>query len=506
MNALRLRLAAAMVVTSALVAPASAGKKDNSVRFAFEQVLENADPYFNSQRIGVILSQQVWDTLIYRDPKSGEYKGQLASAWKWLDDKTLDVELRKGVKFHDGAEFGADDVVYTLNIVSKPENKASTLQNVEWIDRVEKVDKHRVRIITKRPFPAAIEYLAGPLIIHPHEYYAKVGPQGMSQKPVGSGPYRVVEHALGKFIRLERNPDYFKDSPKPQPKIATVDIRFLPDKQTQVAEAMSGGLDLIMNVAVDQAEQMRAAQTFQVVVGETMRIFFLQFNTIEQAPSQQLRDIRVRKAILHAIDRERMVGTIVGEGARVIHTVCFPDQFGCTDQGAPRYAYDPPKAKQLLAEAGLANGFDIDLYAWRERQHNEAIIGYLHAIGIKANLRFVQFPAAREAMRTGKGPMAHYSWGSFSINDVSAAVSVFYKGGLDDVNRDAEVRALLERGDSSMEPKMREDAYAKALALIQERAYALPLYSFPTYYVGSKDLGFTAYPDEMPRFWEMSWK
>ena len=253
------------------------------------------------------------------------------------------------------------------------------------------------------PFPAAIEYLAGPLVIHPHEYYAKVGPQGMSEKPVGTGPYRVVEHALGKFIRLERNPDYFKDSPKPQPKIATVDIRFLPDTQTQVAEAVAGGLDLIMNVAVDQAEQMRTAKTFQVVVGETMRIFFLQFNTTEQTPNPQLRDIRVRKAILHAIDRERMVGTIVGEGARVIHTVCFPDQFGCTDQGAPRYAYDPPKAKQLLAEAGLANGFDIDLYAWRERQHNEAIIGYLHAIGIKANLRFVQFPAAREAMRTGRG-------------------------------------------------------------------------------------------------------
>ena len=74
------------------------------------------------------------------------------------------------------------------------------------------------------------------------------------------------------------------------------------------------------------------------------------------------------------------------------------------------------------------------------------------------------------------------------------------------MNRDAEVRDLLERGDSSVDPEMRKDAYAKALALIQERAYALPLYSLPTYYVGAKDLVFTAYPDEMPRFWEMSWK
>ncbi|TMJ54626.1 MAG: ABC transporter substrate-binding protein, partial [Alphaproteobacteria bacterium] len=190
------------------VTPALAAKKDNALRVADDQVLDNADPYFNNVRIGVILSHQVWDTLIYRDPKTNEYKGQLATSWKWIDQKTLELELRRGVKFHNGAEFDADDVVYTLNFVSKPENKATTQSNVDWIDRAEKLDPYRVRIVTRRPFPAAIEYLAGPIVIHPHAYYAQVGPQGMNQKPVGSGPYRVVEHAMGKYIRLVRNPDY----------------------------------------------------------------------------------------------------------------------------------------------------------------------------------------------------------------------------------------------------------------------------------------------------------
>src|SRR4030095_10433895 len=111
--------------------------------------------------------------------------------------------------------------------------------------------------------------------IHPHEYYAKVGPKGMNEKPIGSGPYRVVEHALGKFIRLERNPDYFKDSPKAQPKIERVEIRFIPDKQTQVAEMLAGGLDLIMGVSPDQAQPMRGVPALQVVSGETMRMAFL---------------------------------------------------------------------------------------------------------------------------------------------------------------------------------------------------------------------------------------
>src|SRR6187551_4061641 len=201
------------------VAPALADKKTNSIRFAYDQVVENVDPFMNNVRIGVIIGQQVWDTLIYRDPKTSEYKGQLATAWKWTDDKTLELDLRKGVKFHNGAEFTADDVVYTLNFMVSPESKIVTRQNVAWIDRAEKIDAYKVRIICKEPFPAAIEYLAGPVVIHPHEYYAKVGPQGMNEKPVGSGPYRITEHSVGKFVRMERNPDYFKDSPKPQPKI-----------------------------------------------------------------------------------------------------------------------------------------------------------------------------------------------------------------------------------------------------------------------------------------------
>ncbi|MFX5693393.1 ABC transporter substrate-binding protein, partial [Acinetobacter baumannii] len=76
---------------------------------------ENVDPYYNSVRIGVILGQQVWDTLIYRDPKTNEYRGQLATAWRWIDDRTLELDLRQGVKFHNGEEFDADDVVFTLN-------------------------------------------------------------------------------------------------------------------------------------------------------------------------------------------------------------------------------------------------------------------------------------------------------------------------------------------------------------------------------------------------------
>jgi peptide/nickel transport system substrate-binding protein len=488
-------------------APAFAAKRDQTIRFASDQAPENVDPFFNNVRIGVIIGQHVWDTLVYRDPNTGEYKGQLASGWRQVDDKTIEFDLRQGVKFHNGEEFDADDVVYTLNYMAKPENKVTTQSNVNWIDHAEKVDKYKVRVVTKQIFPAAIEYLAGPVVMHPNEYYAKVGPKGQNEKPVGTGPYRIVSHVLGKSIVLEKNPDYFKDSPKGQVKgVQKIEIRVIPDRQTQLAELLSGGIDFLMHVPKDQAEQVKQMPNLQVISGETMRIVFLQMNAQESSPFAPLKDVRVRRALNHAIDREAMVKNIVGEGARVIHTICFPSQFGCTDEGAPRYEYDPAKAKRMLAEAGYPNGFEAPIVGYRERNQTEAMIGYLQAVGVKANLSFLQYAAMREQVRANKAAFVHQTWGSFSVNDVSAATPVYFGFVDDDIARDPEIKALLDKGGNSVDPNVRKDAYRKALALIAERAYMVPLYSLPVYYAATSDLVFKAYPDEMPRFWEMTWK
>jgi len=505
-----MKLARTLLMASAvmvgLAGPSLADKKDDTIRFAYNQAPESVDPYFNNVRIGVIVGALAWDTLIYRDPTTNEYRGQLAKAWRWVDDTTLEVELRQGITFHNGEEFDADDVVYTMNFVSNPANKVLNTTNVAWIAGAEKIDKFKARIKLKAPFPAAIEYLAGPVTIHPNEYYEKVGPKGMNEKPVGTGPYKIVEHVPGKIIRFERNANYFKDSQRSMPKIAKLDIRIIPDPQTQVAEMMSGGLDFIMGVAADQAQAMSASPMLQVTEGETMRIVFLNINTLDNSPTPALRDKRVREAIMHAIDRDTMVKQLVGQKAKVINAPCFPSQFGCDDSGIVKRAYDPAKARALLAEAGFKDGFDVDLVAYRERHQTEAIIGYLKAVGIRANLKFMQYAAMREQVRGHKVGMAHQTWGSFSVNDISASTPVYFKFLPDDINRDPEVRDLLQKGDTTTDPAARKQAYAKALALIHERALTVPLFYLTTYYVAGSSLAFKAYPDEMPRFWEMSWK
>jgi peptide/nickel transport system substrate-binding protein len=376
---------------------------------------------------------------------------------------------------------------------------------VNWLSHAERVDKYRVRVVTKQPFAAALLYLAYPLLaMQPNEYYARVGPAGMNLQPVGTGPYRVIEHALGKRLLLERNSDYYRGGPKRPATIERVEIRFIPDPQTRIAEVVAGGLDLVMNVARDQAEQMRTVPHLRVLPGGSYRYAFLQMNTTPATPAPQLRDIRVRQAIAHAIDRDALAAHLVGEGAAVLHTVCHPSQFGCTDAGAPRYAFDQDRARDLLREAGYPQGFAIDLYAYRDRNAVEAIMGYLAEVGIRAKLRYLQEAAVDTARHENRAGLMYVGYGPLS--DIRSSLSFYHNFTPNDVNRDAEIRDLVLRGDAMMDVETRKGLYARGLALIAERAYALPLYSLPNFYVAAKDLEFDPPADETPRFYEMSYR
>jgi peptide/nickel transport system substrate-binding protein len=134
------------------------------------------------------------------------------------------------------------------------------------------------------------------------------------------------------------------------------------------------------------------------------------------------------------------------------------------------------------------------------------MVNYLRAVGVNANLKFMQYAAMREQHRANKAAMTHQTWGSFSINDASASTSAYFKGIDDDQIKDPEIVALLQKADTTVDLAARKDAYRKALQLIAERAYAVPLYALTTYYVAAKELTFKPYPDELPRFWEMTWK
>ena len=497
--------AAALAVTWS--APdAAAQKSKDTLRVAWQYTVENVDNYFNTNREGILFSRMVWDTLVDRDPKTFKTIPNLATSWKWADDRTLEMELRQGVKFHNGEEFDADDVVFTLNFISNPENKVINQSNVNWIEKAEKVDKFKVRIITKKPFPAALEFLTIPIVMYPNEYYAKVGPKEMGLKPIGTGPYKVTKIEPAKEYTLERWEGHFEGGSKPHAKIKNIVIRTIPEMSTQIAELLAGGIDWAWYVPTDQADRLERVPSLKVDRSETMRTGYIGFDASNRTSNKAINDVRVRQAIAHAIDRDAIIKNLIGGASRKIHAPCFPTQFGCDDSVATKYEYDPAKAKKLLADAGYANGFDLDFYAYRPRDWAEAIMGYLTAVGIRPKLQHMTYIAVRDKNHEGVTPMYFMDWGSYSINDVSALLPNFFGGSPDDFARDADVQKWLAAGGSTVDEKVRKENYSNAIKRITERAYWLPMFSFVTNYAYTKDLDFTPFADELPRYYLYGWK
>ena len=489
----------------AAVSPVIAASNKNTINFAWQKELETLDRYYNTAREGMIVSRHLYDDLIYRNPATWEYEPLLATSWEWIDNVTLALQLRQGVTFHNGEAFDADDVVYTLNFVSDPENKALVQRNVNWIKSVEKTGPYNVRIHLHKPFPAALEYLAGNLPIYPNEYYAQTGPEEFGRKPVGCGPYRVSEVVPGKRIVFERFENYYAGSPKGKPAVKRLVQRTIPEITTMVAELITGGLDWIYMIPTDQADKLERMPNLTVIKAETMRIGFLQMDATGRTGDTPFKDQRVRQAVSYAVDREAISRNLMGGQSRVVHAACYPSQFGCTDT-VKKYPYDPDKARQLLAEAGYADGFEVDFYGYRERPIGEAIVGYFREVGIKANMKWLKYSALRDKTKANQVALVMNTWGSYGVNDISNITGQHFRLEYNDLAQDKQVRDWLNDGDTSIDNAHRQAVYTKALEHIAEQAYWLPLFTWVANYAFDENLDFTPYPDAVPRFFLAHWK
>ena len=330
-------LAVAIGASVALsTSPVQADKSDDSwvVAWGSTGPIENVDNYFNTNRTGIWFSRMVWDQLIYRDPATFEFKPLLATSWEQKSPTTLRFKLRQGVKFHNGEPFDAADVVFTLNWISDPKNGVKVQRNVNWIKEAVKVDQFTVDLHMKKPFPQAFEFLSGPLTIYPNEYYAKVGLKGMHEQPVGTGPMKVVSVKTAEEYVFVRNDDYNWGSPKGKAQAAKLTVREIADVQTQVAELLAGGIDWTADISADHVDQIGGLPGFKALQAGTMRTGYLGFDAAGRGNFEPTTKLKVRQAMAMAIDRESLVSNLIRGNARVIHTPCYPTQFGCDADSA----------------------------------------------------------------------------------------------------------------------------------------------------------------------------
>jgi len=500
-----------LLSSSIAVAPAVANKDDNTLRVAFAEEILNLDYNYTTKREYIILSDLIDDPLFNVNPESNEFEPAVATGYKYVDDVTIDVSLREGVKFHDGTVLDADDVVYTYNWIIDEKSTAHAKGTIErWLDRAEKLDDQTVRFHLKTPYPLALRDMARRVRIRQENAYVVNGAidqDATASKLVGLGPYRVVEFEPGQKVVLERFADYYPESAKRPLSIKTIEIRNLPDIGTQQAELMSGGIDWMYNVPLDVAQSLGATPSATHLAGPDLRVSFIVLDAHGYTdPDGPLTKVKVRQALNHAINRPDIARYLVGGSAEPLYTACHPAQFGCT-QDVAKYPYDPKRAKELLAEAGFPNGFPLQLWAYREKAVSEAVAADLTAIGVKVDLRYVKLESLNQARAKHEIPAYIGTWGSGGTADTAAIARVHFDEETDrNLSGDAEVAKLVLAAEQTMDEAKRAELYKQALTIIADQAYWVPMFTYSQNYLINPGLDFPLRADGLPRLYEASWK
>lgn len=483
--------------------PAFADKTTDTLNMAWEGSLASLDFYFTNSAEAQAVALNVCDGLIYIEPTTLELQPLLATSWEFNEPRRIDLELRQGVTFHNGAPVTADDIVWTLNHFADPASGTLQQWSIDWIDRVEKVDDTHIHIYTKTESRSSLEYLTW-LEIYPKAYYEEVGTSGFSNAPVCSGPYKVESVNHGADLTLVRNDDYFEGGPKAAPAIERVFIRSIQDSNTRLAELMTGGVDWLPGVTQDQADQLARVPGIEVMQSQQTRVHYIFFNPITPPTDSPITDPVVRRAFAHAINRDAIVNNLIRGEARRLDTICHPMQSGCLD-GVFAYDYNPEKAQELLAEAGYPDGFTIDLYAYRDRFVTEAIIGDLQKVGITANLKYMQYGALDQDWRDGKLPMAHSSFGNNFI-DAGLGLSSHFLA-TDSITQDPEIQDAIEKALVAQTVEERDALYAVALKKLAADAYWVPLFTGVANSAATEGLSLVPSLDSpSARFFTASWK
>ncbi|MCM0613805.1 ABC transporter substrate-binding protein [Marinobacter sediminum] len=499
---------AILLAAIGLTVPATAGQSDDTLVVALAKPLTTVDRLYSVQREGLIVSRLTDDGLFFVDPDTLEFVPLAAESYEWVTDTELDVTLRDGIAFHDGSTLTAEDVVYTFEWVLNEDSDTSRGPVIRsWLESVEKTGPLEVRFNLKLPYPMALRDMAVSIPLRKKGTYSDGGPDSGGQVLNGIGPYRVTDFSAGRDIVLERFGDYYEASPKVNPAIANIKFRVIADQGTQQAELLSGGIDLMMGVAPDVADNVQYLPNVARLEGNDIRIGYI---TLDAAgfsdPDTPFTNRKVRRAVNHAINREEITKYLMRGSAEVVDFACHPRQFGCNGEG-PRYEFDPEKARKLLTEAGYPDGFSFKLWAYREKIIAEAIVSDLREVGLDVDLRFVKLNVFSK-VRNDKDMEAFFaSYGSGGTADASASTGVhFAANSARNYTGDEALAKRVLAAEQTINPDRRKRLYREALNRIADQAYWVPMFSYSQNYLLSPELEFPVPKDGVPRLWQASWR
>lgn len=434
--------------------------------------IKSTDPAGQSDVYSGLLVRHLYNGLLKIDADGTTVVGDLAESFEIMDDLTYHFVLKKGVKFHDGTELKASDVKFTLE---RARDMASTKSIAVYFDTITVDNDYEVTLKLNKPSAAMLYLLTGTnMKIVSEKAVTEAGDKYVEQ-PIGTGPFKFVEWVPNDHWVIERNDDYFGEKPL----ASKITCRAIVEESSRVIALETGEIDMALDIAETEAANVEANPDLVLEYGPSPSIEYIGLNFQNEYLSNQ----KVRQAIAHALDLQVFIDTIV-EGRGEIANTCIGKTIPGWDSELEPFTYDPELSKQLLAEAGYPDGFEIKINVSSDIRNRAAQIiqAQLKEIGITVDINMYEFGAFLDMLQNGDDEMFILGWSNGNVDPERSTTALFHgdytgkNGNNYSFMQDDELDAILDAASSELDNGKRMELYKDAQAKLQELVPIIPLY------------------------------
>jgi peptide/nickel transport system substrate-binding protein len=456
-------------------------------------LLETQNPYADSSTLPYAIWWQTLGGLLSWDSTKGEFVPWLAESWTVENPTTWVFTLRKNVQWHDGSPFTAADVLHSFDRIANDPNSRQRVI-ISAVAKVEAPDDYTVKVLTKEPTADLLMNFANRLIITDKAQSDKYGDKVWEQPPVGTGPYMIKELVLAQHIILAKNPHWWGGPVQGPDEVV---FRVIKDPEVRITALLNNEIQIAQQILPHMVDRVRSNANLKVVSTDSVEAMFLAMNQKFKPWDNKL----LRQAVVHAIDREAIIQSVLQGLAVRLDGPIGPGQVGYDLTLQPKYTYDPAKAQQELAEAGFPNGLDVELFTpvgryVQDKQVSEAMAQMLTAVGIRTKLMTPEWATLWANVQDGKVPF--YYMGRGAMDDPGQALSQYFEtGGSPRIGyANPQLDALLAKQRATFDPNERKAVLSQAMSLLTAEAPAHFLWKHKLVWGMSQNIDYSPRLDE----------
>jgi len=336
----------------------------------------------------------MFDCLVKWDA-DGNVVPMLAESWEFMDEDSIQFNLRKDVKFHDGEPMTADDVKYTYD---RARDHAIVKNNFSWLESTEKIDDYTIVINTKGPFAPVLNALTSPLAGIMPKHIMEKNENAMAEHPIGTGPFKFVEWKQGESVTMVANEDYWAGAPKTKNLI----MKVIPESSQRTVLLETGAIDIAYDILPADVSKLEENPDTKVLHQASYKTLYFSLNS--NSSNEALGNKNIRKALEMAIDKEGISEAVLyGYGVPTGSNIA-PGAFGFDETLQTDY-YNPEEAKKIIADEGYANGFDLKIWVQQNQDYQETCVAVqemFRQVGVTASIEVMDSQVMTDRMVGGE--------------------------------------------------------------------------------------------------------